>query len=501
MTILGKYLSVKEMKIVELNAEHLGIGFQELMECAGKSVADQIMDRFSPKSKVVIISGLSGNGGDGFVTARHLASMGYNVEVYVLGDPDWIQQKYSKVNYEILEKMSATVSIQKVTDTTCIPNLKADVIVDGLIGTNMRGVLRTPYLEMVQAINKTDAYKISIDVPTGMESDTGDVHGIAVKADLTVTFHKPKLGFKNASVYTGELILVPIGIPLEAELFVGPGDVWAVQRKRDSNAHKGMFGRLLIVGGSETYSGAPALTTMGAYATGIDLVYTAVPETVAQAIMSLSPSFITIKLEGEHFTEKNIEQLKHFFDIVDAVAIGPGLGRHPDTVKAFKKLFKTVQHHNLPCVVDADGIRAYADNKSSIKGPIIFTPHRNEFHQLTGKEVSGDFFEKGRIVEKEAKKLGAAILLKGSVDILSNGDSTRYNWTGNPGMTVGGTGDVLSGVTAGFIAQGPSLMEAAAAASFVNGKAGDLVYQEKGYHLLPEDLVEKIPYIIEECKK
>jgi NAD(P)H-hydrate epimerase len=394
--------------------------------------------------------------------------------------------------------MRSSICLKKITDTTSIPEIEADIIIDGLIGTSMHGKLRTPYLEMVKAINSSDAFKVSIDVPTGMIADTGEILGSAVKPDLTVTFHKPKEGFRD-SRDIGELIVAPIGIPVEAELFTGPGDVWAAQSRRDPDAHKGMFGSLLVIGGSETYSGAPTLTSMGAYATGVDLVYTAVPETASQTLMSQGPSFIAIKLQGERFQEEHVDKLEPFLEKVDAVAVGPGLGMHADTVKAFKEVFKRIQKYRLPIVIDADGLKAFAEKKSKIKSQIIFTPHSREFEILTGKEACGEFLERGKIVEEEAKKLGAVILLKGKVDVMSDGRLTRYNWTGNPGMTVGGTGDVLTGITAGFLAQGVSSMESAAAASYINGTAGDWVYREKGYHILPEDMVVKIPYVIEDC--
>jgi NAD(P)H-hydrate epimerase len=499
MTLLGEYVSVKEMTTIELNAKYLGVSLQELMESAGKSVADEVRNRFKLGSKIVVVSGLSGNGGDGFVAARHLASSGYDVEVYILGDPKYIHHENTKINYQVIEKMKATIKIHKVNDTAFISELEADVIIDGLIGTSMHGTLKTPYFEMVQNINKSKAYKVAIDIPTGMVADTGKILGKAIEADLTVTFHKPKQGFSTIPKHLGELIVAPIGIPKEAEAFTGPGDVWAVQTERKPDSYKGMFGTLLVVGGSETYSGAPALTSMGAYATGVDLVYSAVPETAAPAVMCLSPSLITVKLKGDKLNDDNLDQLKPFLEKVDAVAVGPGLGRHPDTVKTINKFFKEAQRHGLPMVIDADGLKAFAEKKTRIKTPTVFTPHSKEFQILTGKTVSGDFFERGSIVEKESKKIGAVILLKGRLDVISNGEITRYNWTGNPGMTVGGTGDVLTGIVAGYVAQGATLMEATAAAAFINGEAGDRVYREKGYHLLPEDLVSQIPYVVEDC--
>ncbi len=499
MVILGECLTVSEMIAVEMNSEYLGVSTQMLMEAAGKSVADETAKRLKPGSKVVVVSGLSGNGGDGFVAARHLAGMGYGVDVIVLGDPAGIKLENTRVNYEAVRNMSSSVAITVVKDSSLIPEIKADAIVDGLIGTSMQGALRPPYLQMVQAMNGAEAYRIAIDVPTGLVADTGDVHGECVQADLTVTFHKLKKGYMKKPREAGELVVAPIGIPPEAELYTGPGDVAMVHPKRKPDSHKGMHGTLLVVGGSETYSGAPALTAMAAYAAGCDLVYAAVPETAAGAVAGFSPSLITVKLDGKRLTPKNLEMVKPFLDRVDAVAVGPGLGLHEKTVEAYTQLHEVIQEKGLPMVVDADGLKAYAQTKPRIEAPLVFTPHGREFEILIGKRAEGGFREKGAVVEKAAKKLGAVVLLKGSVDVVSDGRVTRYNWTGNPGMTVGGTGDVLTGLTGGYIAMGAEPFHAACASAFINGAAGDRVYEQKGYHLLPEDLVEEIPYVVEGC--
>jgi len=496
--ILGEFLTAREMGAVEKNAAYLGVPTQLLMENAGRSVADEVRKRFKPGSRVTVISGLSGNGGDGYVAARHLAAAGYKVKVIVLGDPAQISHPNTRVSYEALARMTSSVDIAVVTDTSLILSIDADVIVDGLIGTSMRGALRPPFQQMVEAINKAKAYRVAIDIPTGMEADTGEARGGCVQADLTVTFHKPKAGYAKKP-HVGELVVASIGVPPEAEQYIGPGDVWAVQPFRDPDAHKGMFGSLLVVGGSETYSGAPALTALGAYAAGIDLVYVAVPETAAPAVMGFSPSLITVKLKGDHLIEENLHQIEPFLGKVDAVAVGPGLGQSKDTVEAYTLLHSMAQSKGLPMVVDADGLKAYPVKRPEVKTPTVFTPHSREFKILTGVEAAGGFKEKGIVVQREAEKLGAVILLKGRVDVVSDGQRTRYNWTGNPGMTVGGTGDVLTGLTGAYLAMGASAFDAACAAAFINGAAGDRVAAEKGYHLLPEDLVAEIPYVIEEC--
>ncbi|MFH2112324.1 MAG: NAD(P)H-hydrate dehydratase [Candidatus Bathyarchaeota archaeon] len=497
--ILGEFLTVREMVAVEKNAAYLGVPTQLLMENAGRSVADEVRKRFKPDLRVTVVSGLSGNGGDGYVAARHLAVAGYRVNVIVLGDPAHISHPNTRVSYDALAGMTSSVNIEVVTDSSLIPSIDADIIVDGLIGTSMRGALRPPFQQMVEAINRAKAYRVAVDIPTGMEADTGEARGGCVHADLTVTFHKPKAGYTKKPKNVGELVVAPIGVPPEAEQYIGPGDVWAVQPSRDPDAHKGMFGSLLVVGGSETYSGAPALTALGAYAAGIDLVYVAVPETAAPAVMGFSPSLITVKLKGDHFTEENLHQIEPFLGKVDAVAVGPGLGQSKDTVEAYTLLHSMIQSKGLPMVVDADSLKAYPVKRLEVKTPTVFTPHSREFKILTGKEAPGGFKEKGAVVQREAEKLGAVILLKGRVDVVSDGQRVRYNWTGNPGMTVGGTGDVLTGLTGAYLAMGASAFDAACAAAFINGAAGDRVAAEKGYHLLPEDLVAEIPYVIEEC--
>jgi len=487
------------MRTVEMNADYLGVYRLQLMENAGRAVADTVMSRFGPKSHVTVVCGLGGNGGDGFVAARHLAGAGYHVEVLLLGSSDVIRSDEALINWEALRQMRSSIHIVEIHDSAEIQPLKADVVVDALIGTGVRGALTLPFSEMVQAINRSGGFKIAVDVPTGVESDTGAVHGAAVRADLTLTFHKPKTGFEGAGRHLGEVVVCPIGVPPEAELFAGPGDAYLVSKRRRPDSHKGEHGSLLVVGGSETYSGAPALTAMGAYAVGVDLVYVAAPETAASIIAGFSPSLITVKLKGRRLTPKNLRQLRPFLERVDAVAMGPGLGLNEETVEAVDTLLDWVVERQLPLLLDADALKGFAEKRRRMETPAVFTPHGWEFKILTGRQADGDFREQGMVVQKEAAKLGGTILLKGRVDIISDGVRTRYNWTGNPGMTVGGTGDVLSGVTAGLMAMGSPPFEAAVAGAFVNGAAGDAAYEEKGYHLVPTDLVDRIPHVVEDA--
>jgi len=497
--ILDEYLKAREIQAAEYNANYLGVSNLLLMESAGGAVADAVAAKVKPGGRVFVACGLGGNGGDGFVAARHLADRGYCVKVILGGNRNSIRSEETRHNFEVVQLMRGSLDLEIIEDSAQVKIIEADAIVDALIGYTYRGGFSPVTKAVINAINASSAYTVSVDTPTGLVVDTGEAPEECVEADVTVTFHKPKTGFKGKPKQIGKLIVAKLGLPAEAELFTGPGDVLLVHRRRDAESHKGMFGSLLIIGGSETYHGAPALTSMGAHATGVDLVYTAVPESAADGVSAISPSMIVVKLKGERLTKKNLAQLKPFLDKVDAVVIGPGLGLEEETKKAAIQLIKDVETRKMPLIIDADALKAFGENKRKLKVPAVFTPHSREFELLTGRKAEGEWREKGEVVEKEAKRLGSIILLKGSVDVISDGVHTRYNWTGNPGMTVGGTGDVLTGITAGYITQGAEPMQAACASAFINGAAGDMVYAEKGYHILPEDVAQFIPYVVKEA--
>ena len=480
-----------------MNSVYLGVSTLQLMENAGRAVAEEVEKRIQTGKKVAIICGLGGNGGDGFVAARHLSKK-FEVQVFLVGSSTNIRSEEAKINWNIIQNMKSSIKIHELKDSAFIKPFDADVIIDALLGTGLKGALVPPISNVIMMMNRSKGFKVAIDVPTGVEADSGDVKGEAFKADLTVTLHKNKIGFKNAEKYLGEVVIRQIGIPLEAELFTGPGDVYLTNKQRPKNAHKGDFGYVLVVGGSETYSGAPALTGMGAYATGVDLVYVAAPETASTIIAGFSPALVAVKLKGSRLTMKNLTQLQPFLNRVNAVVMGPGLGTSEDTIESINTLIDFVDEKNLPMLIDADALKSYATRLRKFKAPTVLTPHAEEFRILTGKKVIGDYRERGETVKKEAEKMNATILLKGEVDIISDGHYTRYNWTGNPGMTVGGTGDVLSGIVVGLMAMGFNPFESSAAGAFINGVAGDEVYKEKGYHLLPTDIIDKVPKVIED---
>ena len=494
-------LTSREMYAEELNAAYLGVSELQLMENAGAAVAREVASRFNPKNcRVVVYAGTGGNGGDGFVAARHLAYHGFKVKVVLVGRVKDVVRESTKVNLKALLRMRDSVEFVEAYDSSMFKVEDADVLIDAILGYGVKGLLKQPILEAVRKFNESKGFKVAVDIPTGLDADTGEVLGESVKADLTLTFHKPKKGLLNNPSLVGELKIVNVGIPPEASLYAGPGDVFLAVKPRPPQSHKGDFGRLLVIGGSETYTGAPALTAMAALRTGVDLVFVAAPEKTAYVISSFSPNLITVKLEGEYLKPEHFEKLKPLVDKSTGLAIGPGLGLRDETLQACKLIVEYAWSKKIPTVIDADGLKAYAAYKSKATYNTVLTPHLGEYTLIFGQPPK-DFENLKLHVMENATKMSLTILLKGMIDIISDGSRIKLNFTGNPGMTVGGTGDVLTGIVAAFLSQNVEPFRAATAAAFINGLAGDIVASKIGYHMTASDLLDALPEAIELCMK
>jgi hydroxyethylthiazole kinase-like uncharacterized protein yjeF len=490
------HISSREMRALEMNAEYFGVSLLQLMETAGRNVAVEVASRFPRDQKISVFCGLGGNGGDGFVAARHLLSMGFKVTVILAGKGKEITHEAALKNFYAIKFLRQNIPIHEVSDSSAMPEVDAEIIIDALLGTGTKGKLKPPISQLVEYINSLNAFKIAVDTPTGVDSDTGEVLGSAVKANVTVTFHKAKAGLENAKKHVGELIVKDIGLPKELEKYAGPGDVLLVTKTRPSSGHKGDFGRLIVIGGSEVFSGAPTLVALAALRTGVDIVYLAAPAKTARAISSMSPDLITLKLDGNHFNPSNMTALKPYVEMVDAVVLGPGLGLHSETKEFTKACLSMVESAGKPLLLDADGLKAFAEFKKALKVPLVLTPHAGEYAILTDRKLPESLDERVSEVQRTAAELKAVILLKGQVDVVCDEKRVKLNFTGNPGMTVGGTGDVLSGVVGAFLAQKADAFEAAVAGAFVNGAAGDFVANEIGHHMVATDLINWIPHVL-----
>lgn len=473
------YITHRDMLALDINSAYYGVPRIELMENAGRCVYESLKERFSLRDRrIAVYCGLGNNGGDGFVAARYLARAGAEVTLILLGRDEDIKTEEARKNYMLLKK-------EDVRLREGPGGYDYDIIVDALLGTGIVGELREPYKSVVEGINESKAFKISIDLPSGLSSETG--RGSCVSADLVVTFHKPKKGLERYNY-----VVADIGIPDKAETHVGPGEVVVNLGKRKREAKKGDYGRVLILGGSEEYYGAPLLAAMAAQNSGVDLIFLAVPEVNFEVSRCYYPDFIIRKYPGAMLNSEGVVLALELAGKCDSLVIGPGLGTRSETKKAVLDILKKI---DIPTVIDADALKALAGEK--VPSNAVLTPHSAEFKLLTGEDLPSKLEDRAELVKKQSCALGAVILLKAPIDIIASPSGRiKYNSTGNPGMTVGGTGDVLAGLVGGFLAQGLNPLDAACCAAFVNGYAGDELYEEKGYSFTASDLAVELPYTI-----
>lgn len=456
-----------ETAILDCNSRYYNMDTIQLMENAGRSVADEIENRYGHTQKIAIFCGQGNNGGDGFVAARFLAEKN-DVTVYVVGTPAHMHTAEARKNWDILQHTPVKkVFIRDSADIDIRDDYQ--IIVDALLGTGITGELREPYKTLVERLNALSGAKVSVDVPTGYKTTT------EFKADITISMHYPK---------TDTCVTVTIGVPHAFESLVGPGDVKFL-KKRKKDSHKGDNGRVLIVGGSPLYHGAPIYAGLAASHL-VDLVFCACPRSVASVIKAATPDFIVYPLSADVLVPEDVSLVATLAASCDAVLLGPGVGTEKETEKACRHILSQVES----CVVvDADGLKSLKGHTDLLHEKIVLTPHKGEFAL-----VFGDM-----LVDEAARQHTCTIVLKSATDIISNGVKTKYNHTGNAGMTTGGTGDVLAGLVTGFAAVN-NVFQASCAAAFVNGMAGDHCFQQMGYAYTASDVVEAIPAVLTWCR-
>lgn len=504
-----------DMMVTDYNCEYLGLSRLCLMESAGKSLAEEVgkiaVYTFAKPVKVVIFTGSGGNGGDGFVAARYLLNRGYDVDIYMLKDN--IHSNEAKVNFEILKNMKPRLSRLTIFNLKTLDDINACevakskdsefVIVDGLLGTGIKGKLQTNIKRAIGIINESQGVKISIDVPSGMDPLTGDVDDLAVIPDYTISFHKIKTGVRDAEEENvGGLVTADIGIPFEAEYFVNYGDFLRL-KNRSPSSHKGNNGRLLIIGGSKDYSGAPAIAGMAAIGAGADLVYVAAPKNAADAIKATSPDLIVKSLEDDNLALKHLDEILDLVENVDAVLIGPGAGINDETSKLFNVLVTKIKK---PIVLDADALKQVELNLIKNRDDIVLTPHIFEFKSIfkisENLKLDIDSYDFNKVDEnitefqQIVRQIKGTVIVKGQYDLILSTSKFRINKSGNPGMTVGGTGDALSGITASLLSQGLNSFDSACLGVFINGLAGDEAFNQKGNGFSATDLVSFIGNVI-----
>lgn len=482
----------EEMREVDRAAAELGgIPSIILMENAALACVRELEKTFELRGKsVAVFCGKGNNGGDGLAIARQLSFRGAEVCVLFVCGTDY--KGDAKINYDIVSGMD--IPMENITDTDTLEYKvrAADIVVDAIFGTGIKGTVRGQAYDVIRIINENAKYVLSVDVPSGIDSDSGDICGVCINADKTVTFAGYKIGMflYPAADCTGEIVSDMISVPehviASRELKINVTDdgfVRSVIGRRSSDSQKGDYGKLLIIAGSEGMSGAAYMAAEAALKSGAGLITAACPRCINAVLEAKTTEVMTLPLNDVdgHISESAAAEIIPRLSKVGAVLIGPGLGRSEDVSEIVRAV---LANSRVPVIVDADAINAVAKDKSVLSEcacDLIFTPHAAEAARLTGLDIS--YIEENRLdVSREcSEELGAVILLKGHHTIVTGEDLTQYiNNTGNPGMASGGSGDVLAGIIAALAARGVPCAEAAAAAAYIHGAAGDIAAERYG---------------------
>ncbi|MBQ7573921.1 MAG: NAD(P)H-hydrate dehydratase [Clostridia bacterium] len=502
-----KACSASQMREIDQTASEKGmIPSIVLMENAALSCVLELKKTFSDlkHKSIAIFCGKGNNGGDGFAIAKHLYNMGVNVSVYLLCGNNFLGD--AKINYDIITGMG--VSIETVVDTAGFEYVirSYDIVIDAIFGTGISGNVRGIAGEIIPLINENAKYILSVDVPSGMETDSGEVLGECIKANKTVTFAAYKIGmFKfPAADYTGKVVVYDISIPQyiidELNINVNVIDRNFVKEhfpKRLQNSQKGDYGKVLIIAGSKGMSGAAYLSSQAAQLTGSGLVTLAIPKSLNGIMEAKTTEVMTIPLPDEdgHLSDGAGEVIEKIVNKYDAVLIGPGLSRGVCINNILHRVLKTAR---IPVIIDADGINALAWDMEILSDavcPVIFTPHAVEMSRLSG--LNKDYIEANRfeVSEQFCEKYGVTLLLKGRYSLVTTPDKKQYiNITGNPGLATGGSGDVLAGIIASLVARGIDEGIATAMSSYIHGLAGDICAKKYGMEsVIATKVMECIP--------
>jgi len=448
-----------EFQILDSNAVYYGKNLFDIMTNAGKVIADYIRNNYSKSEKIVFVCGSGNNGGDGYVASKFLSEEGFDIIILPALSPKTILAKKA---FEQFKK-----------DTENISNLNnyiysAKLVVDCLLGSGIQGVPRPPFDKYIKQMNKFENI-LSIDVPSGFGTE------ITVLPNITLTFHDKKLGMDKNNC--GKILIKDIGFTKDMDELTGPGELLLFP-KFEGNRHKGQNGKVAVIGGGP-YSGAPALSALGAYRSSVDLVHVFVPEVSYEQVSSFAPELIVHKLSGDIISKENI--ISFFEDEFDSVVIGPGMGKDKVSLEAVQLIIEKCNN----VVIDADAIFTYNFHNKNI----IITPHKGELARLGIQSKREDLMS-------FANDNNVTILFKGEIDLITDGDFFKKNKTGHPRMAVGGSGDVLAGVCGAFMAKGLTPYESARLAAYSLGIAGEKCHKEIGAGFLPTDLALSLSKVL-----
>lgn len=474
-------IPLSEVRVLDLNAEALGVPRAQLIERAGAAVADvvRLLARGGP---VAVLVGPGNNGADGLVAARLLRAEGVRVETLApFARGEW------KTDGARLAADGVAVTHAPAEAEMVAALAECTIIIDALLGAGLSGPLRAPYDAWVRALAQHEAKVVAVDVPTGFGTPA------SYRPATTVTFHAAKEGMAEETC--GRIVVAPIGIPEDAERYTGPGE-YALYPRGRWDQHKGEGGIVLVIGGGP-YTGAPAVAGLAALRAGADLAIILTPERGWQTIASYSPNLVVRPLHGADLNlddPANRVTFNSWIKKARSVVLGPGLGLMAQTQKSVHHVLQRAAQENVPVVVDADALTALAERSDLITPNVVLTPHAREFRTLTHREVPAEPTARAAVAHEEARKRPAgAWLLKGPVDVITDGERVKLNAVGHPAMSVGGTGDALAGVVGALLAKGMPAYDAARLGARLTGEAGAMAAAGRSWGLLATDVVEALP--------
>ena len=510
-----KFVTSETMRAIDSECiDKLGIPGLKLMENAGVGTVRFIERELGPQKDrtVTVVCGKGNNGGDGFVIARELRRSGANVSVYLVGHRDDVsgdaRTNLGRLGLENVVELSDGRSIAGFVEVMT----KSDFIVDAVFGTGFNGVPRGLSGTVIGQMNACGRPVLAVDVPSGLNATTGIAEGECVNAAWTCTMGLSKRGFyiDHGRACVGKLHVVDIGVPRKAIEQVGVRENVLTMRDaaellppRPFDGHKGTFGTVVVVAGSVGYTGAAALTALSALRTGAGLVYLGVPSSLNDIMETKLTEVITRPLAetaARSLSPESLLDIRELLENAEALALGPGISGDQETQSLVRSI---VAEMRVPCVIDADGLNALTPEEVGQRtgeAPVVLTPHPGEMARLAGCSIGGVLADREGVARATAVKARATVVLKGVGSVVAAPSGELYmNPTGNSGLASGGTGDVLTGIIAGFLGQGVAATEAAALGAFVHGLAGDLAAEALGEAgMIAGDVLDHVPYALME---
>jgi NAD(P)H-hydrate epimerase len=506
-----KILTSEQMQSIDRRAtEEFGIPSIVLMENAALGVMDAIFAHYPDADRAAIFCGPGQNGGDGLAIARHFENRGVIPTVILLAEPGKIRGD-ARTNLEICRSMGLPLKI--VSDDDSLGEAlalasEADLVVDAIFGSGLSRPLEGLFADAVTGLMSLRLPVIAVDLPTGLYGSRAAVDEPVVQADVTITFAQPKIPhvFSPAAMYCGKVIVADISIPhaaIEAEncqlSLITPEDVRPIIPPRLADTHKGTYGHVAIVAGSQGKSGAAILAARGAVRGGAGLVTVVTDPETAAIVSAASIESMTFPITSH---ADSAHALQTFLKNITAVAMGPGL---PETREGFDRIRQLVRDIDLPLIIDASALNAFEGNirgTSKAGRTTILTPHPGELARLMGKSTREIQHDRVASARTAARESGCVVVLKGHQTLIAEPDGhVAVNDTGNPAMASGGMGDVLTGVLAAFIGQGMDPYESACAAVYLHGYAADLLRDEKSdTGIRAMEVADKIPEAIQRVR-